>query len=87
LPSGGRVPILRLHRPRPEWPRRYWLALPVDLPAGSRVELAATAAARDADEPVRRPANPLQVAFEFVPLKALPVSDRQAWFLGAPWRH
>jgi hypothetical protein len=87
LPSGGRVPILRLHRPRPEWPRRYWLALPVDLPAGSRVELAATAAARDADEPVRRPANPLQVVFEFVPLKALPVSDRQAWFLGAPWRH
>jgi hypothetical protein len=88
LPSGGRVPILRLHRPRPEWPRRYWLAAPVDLPAGSRVELTATAAPRDSDEPVRRPANPLQVVVEFVAAKAhAPAFDGPAWFTAAAWRH
>jgi hypothetical protein len=87
LPSGGRVPILRLHRPRPEWPRRYWLAAPVDLPSGSRVELQAATAARDPDEPGRRPASPLQVVFEFVALKAPQVSNGPAWFIEAPRRH
>jgi len=87
LPSGGRVPILRLRRPRPEWPRRYWLAAPVDLPSGSRVELTATTVARDPDEPARGPANPLQVVFEFVALKVPPVFDGPSGLIEAPWRH
>jgi hypothetical protein len=42
LPSGTRVPLLRLRAPHPEWPRRYWLAPPVELPRGSRIEVMAT---------------------------------------------
>jgi hypothetical protein len=34
-----RVPLLKLHRPRPEWPRQYWLLEPVDLAAGTRIEV------------------------------------------------
>jgi hypothetical protein len=85
LPSGARVPILRLHRPRPEWPRRYWLAAPVELPSGSRVELTATTAPPDPDELTRRPASPFQVAIEFVGLKPPPVFDGKAWFEGKAW--
>jgi hypothetical protein len=70
LPSGGRVTILRLHRPRPEWPRRYWLAAPVELPPASQVEVTATPAPPDPDEAARPPAGPFQVVYEFVALKS-----------------
>ena len=49
LAGGGRVPLLRLRAPRPEWPRRYWLSRPVDLPRGSRIEVAATPASNEAE--------------------------------------
>jgi len=48
-PEGSRVPLLRLRAPHPEWPRRYWLAHPMELPRGSRVEVTVTPAAPDAD--------------------------------------
>ena len=32
--GGRRVPLLKLRAARPEWPRRYWLAEPIELPAG-----------------------------------------------------
>ena len=35
LPTGRR-PLLRLRSPRADWPRRYWLSEPVDLPPGTR---------------------------------------------------
>jgi hypothetical protein len=39
LPAGGRrVPLLKLHAARAEWPRRYWLAEPIELPAGTKIE-------------------------------------------------
>lgn len=41
-PSGSRIPLLRLRTPRPEWRRRYWLASPVEVPAGSRIEAMGT---------------------------------------------
>lgn len=44
-PGGASIPLLRLRAARPEWPRRYWLARPVELPRGSRVEVTATPAA------------------------------------------
>jgi hypothetical protein len=66
LPSGARVSLLRLHRPRPEWRRRYSLAVPVDVPAGSRFELDVVPAAPDPDDPQHVAAGPLQVAIEFV---------------------
>jgi hypothetical protein len=49
LAGGGRVPLLRLRAPRPEWARRYWLASPVDLPRGSRIEVVTTAASTGAE--------------------------------------
>jgi hypothetical protein len=37
--AGGRtVPLLKLHAARPDWPRRYWLAEPIELPPGARIE-------------------------------------------------
>jgi hypothetical protein len=41
-PTGAKVPLLKLRAPRPEWRRRYWLAEPVELPAGSRIEMKTT---------------------------------------------
>ena len=41
-PTGASIPLLRLRAPRPEWQRRYWLAQPVDLPPGSRIEVTTT---------------------------------------------
>jgi hypothetical protein len=38
-PAGARVPLLVLRMPRPEWRRRYWLEQPVELPAGSKIEV------------------------------------------------
>lgn len=37
LPSGVVVPLLTLRGATPGWNRRYWLATPVDLPAGTSV--------------------------------------------------
>ena len=41
-PTGAKTPLLKLRVPRPEWARRYWLAQPVDLPAGTRIEMITT---------------------------------------------
>jgi hypothetical protein len=41
-PAGAKIPVLKLRMPRPEWRRRYWLAEPVELPAGSRIEVTTT---------------------------------------------
>lgn len=49
LPTGIRVRLLRLRAPRPEWPRRYWLDPPVELPRGSRIQVMATPAAPETD--------------------------------------
>jgi hypothetical protein len=66
LPSGARVPLLRLHRPRPEWNRRYWLDPPVDLAAGSRIDVHATPAPIDPDELQYVRTGRLQVALDYV---------------------
>lgn len=66
LPTGARLSMLRLHRPRPEWPRRYSLAAPIDLPPGTRVEITATPAAPDPDEPSPPAAGSLQIVLELI---------------------
>jgi len=43
LPDGSREPLIRVIRPDPEWPRKYWLQAPRVLPSGSRVEVTAGA--------------------------------------------
>jgi len=66
--SGRRVPLLKLRGARPEWPRRYWLADAVELPAGTKIEIKATPADRDSGPLLAAPANsPLQVALDIVP--------------------
>jgi hypothetical protein len=67
-PAGAKVPLLKLRVPRPEWRRRYWLADPVELPAGSRIEMVTTPPASYVDLSGARfmKAYPLEVAVEFV---------------------
>jgi hypothetical protein len=65
-PSGKRTTLLKLRAPRPEWPRRYWLATPVDLAAGTKIEVKTTPA-----DPDRGPIGPgvqapLQVGLDIV---------------------
>jgi len=45
-PDGGRAPLIRLNT-RPDWQRRYWLAQPLMLPRGSRIEVTANLANPD----------------------------------------
>jgi len=68
-PSGRRVPLLSLRSPRPEWNRRYWLAEPTELPAGSTIEVTITPLPADFElpfKPVLTP-EPLQVSLDLVP--------------------
>jgi hypothetical protein len=65
LPSGARVSLLSLHRPRAEWRRRYWLVSPVALAPGSRIEVVAVPARLDPDEPAHPSTDVFQVAVEF----------------------
>jgi hypothetical protein len=68
-PAGGKIPLLRLRTPRPEWRRRYWLAQPVELPAGSLIEMNALPPSSYIDltdsQFVRT--YPMEVALDFVP--------------------
>ena len=42
LPDGSRQPLLLIREPDPAWPTRYWLEEPLDLPAGSELQVTAT---------------------------------------------
>ena len=46
-PTGRRVTLLRLRAPQSQWYRRYWLQEPVEIPAGSKVEVTAVPAPPD----------------------------------------
>lgn len=37
--SGRKVTLLKLRNARPEWPRRYWLVDPIELPANTKIEV------------------------------------------------
>jgi hypothetical protein len=67
-PSGAEVPLLRLRGPRPQWFRRYWLQVPVELPTGTRLAVRVTPLADDSDEPKAPSRFPLQVVLDYVPL-------------------
>ena len=66
LPGGRPVPLLLLRNPRQEWPRRYWLADPVELPAGSTLEMIATPMAPNPDEIPTPRRNSFQVALDYI---------------------
>jgi hypothetical protein len=65
--SGRRVPLLKLRGIRAEWPRRYWLADPVELPAGTKIEVKATPGDPDSGPLTAKVNSPLQVALDYVP--------------------
>jgi hypothetical protein len=67
-PAGAKVTLLKLRAPRPEWRRRYWLVQPVDLPAGSRIEVESKAPGSYIDLTGAKfmKAYPLQVALDYV---------------------
>ena len=69
LPDGSKVELLRLSRPRPEWPRRYRLETPIALPAGAVVEVTTMPLPIDPDEPMKAPTGTLGAAVEFVSAK------------------
>jgi hypothetical protein len=66
LATGRKVPLLKLRAARPEWPRRYWLADPVELPANTKIEVVATPASSE-DGPLIAPLHfPLNVNLDVV---------------------
>jgi hypothetical protein len=67
LPDGkSRRPLLRLHAPRPEWRRRYWLSRPIDLPPGSKFEVRVTPVPNDSGELPTGRTSPFRIAVDFV---------------------
>ena len=46
-PTGRRVTLLRLRAPQSQWYRRYWLQEPIEIPAGSKIEVTAVPAPPD----------------------------------------
>lgn len=66
MPSGARVPLLRLRGPRPRWLRRYWLQKPVEVASGGKIEVQVTPLLDYSDEPKPVRQTPLQVALDYV---------------------
>lgn len=65
--SGKRVPLIKLRAARPEWPRRYWLVDPVELPAGTKIEVNATPGDPDTGPLMKATTMPLQIGLDLVP--------------------
>ena len=65
-PTGRRVTLLRLRAPQPQWYRRYWLQEPLELPAGSKLEVTATPAPPDEFGIPAPKRHPLNVDVDFV---------------------
>lgn len=65
--SGRKVPLLKLRDARPEWPRRYWLVDPVELPANTKIEVSLVPGDPDTGPLVKPEGFPLQVGLDVVP--------------------
>ena len=66
LPGGRHVPLLLLRAPRQEWPRRYWLADPIELPQKSAIEMIATPMTQNPDDIPTPRRDGFQVALDYV---------------------
>ena len=66
LQGGRKVPLLQLRAAQPQWHRRYWLAEPIELPAGAKVEISATPAPPDEFAIPIPQRYPLQVNLDYV---------------------
>jgi hypothetical protein len=65
-PTGRKVALLRLRAPQPQWYRRYWLQEPIELPAGTKIEVTATPAPPDEFAVPVPKRYPLQVGIDYV---------------------
>ncbi len=65
--SGKRVSLLKLRGVRPEWPRRYWLTDPVELPAGTKIEVKLVPGDPNSGPLTAPVKSPLQIGLDFVP--------------------
>jgi len=65
-PGGERLPLLRLHKPRPEWPYRYWLAQRIRLPAGTSLQTTTISSAPDPDAPSAPGRDPVRIGVDFI---------------------
>jgi hypothetical protein len=61
-----RVALLKLRAVQPQWYRRYWLQEPIELPAGTKIEVTATPAAPDEFAVPVPKRYPLQVGIDYV---------------------
>lgn len=66
LANGRNVPLLQLRAQRPEWPRRYWLVEPIELPKGAKIEAVATPAPVNPDDIPSPRRDKLQIALDYV---------------------
>lgn len=66
LPNNRRVTLMKFRAPQPLWYRRYWLAEPIELPAGTKLEVKALPAPVDEFSPPVQKRYPLQVSFDYV---------------------
>jgi hypothetical protein len=64
--NGQRTPLLDLQGAWPQWFRRYWLQQPIDLPAGTTVEVRVTPRQPDPSEPTPPKRFPLEVGLDYV---------------------
>ena len=66
LPNGRRVTLMKFRAPQPLWYRRYWLTEPVELPAGTTLEVKALPAPIDEFGPPAQKRYPMQLAVDYV---------------------
>jgi hypothetical protein len=62
----GRRPLLLLRTPRADWPSRYWLGEPVELPSGTAIEVIAVPADLQSTEGASTRRHTLQLAVDVV---------------------
>jgi hypothetical protein len=66
LPNNRRVTLMKFTAPQPLWYRRYWLAEPVELPAGTKLEVKAVPSPTDEFATPVTKRYPLQVSLDYV---------------------
>jgi hypothetical protein len=65
--SGRKVTLLKLRNARPEWPRRYWLVDPIELPANTKIEVTLEPGDPDIGPLGKAEAFALQIGLDVVP--------------------
>jgi len=65
--SGRKVTLLKLRNARPEWPRRYWLVDPIELPANTKIQVTLEPGDPDIGPLGKAEAFALQMGLDVVP--------------------